>query len=161
MLPYTELNTQNPNTIFKITIYCTKCTNNTKILSKTPDVFESVRTNWTKSKKSNLYFVFCTRSIIHILHFCNFCNFCNFGNFVHFVLMEDRHVALTAQSAVYATWRVCGQYWRKCACVAREAATSTHAALAGTAPYRRQQPRRWPWRTPHLRAWPHCGTKER
>ena len=70
MFPYTE-NTQNPNPIFKITIYCTKYTNNAKIHSKIWKILN-------KSKVSKFYFVICIASIVHILYVLNFCKFCNF-----------------------------------------------------------------------------------
>ena len=58
---YIELNTQNPNTIFKITICYTKLTQNTKILST---FFEK-----SKNRKiSKCYFVFCINCIIHSLY---------------------------------------------------------------------------------------------
>ena len=71
-----QAKTQNPNTIFRITIYCTKYTNNTKRLS---NCWENVK----KSKKENI--LFCYRYKLHnsyfvvfvILYFCTFCIYSN------------------------------------------------------------------------------------
>ena len=43
LCPHIQLNTTNPNTKFKISIYCTKYTNNAKIHSKKHPIFQKVQ----------------------------------------------------------------------------------------------------------------------
>ena len=65
---YIELNTQNLNTIFRITIYCTKYTPNPKHFSFLLDFFENNQINTFVI----LYFVFCINTTIHTLFFLYF-----------------------------------------------------------------------------------------
>ena len=60
-----QSNTQNPNPIFNITIYGTKCTNN----AKTHSIFWKISNNF---KNIKLYFVIYIISIIHILYLLYF-----------------------------------------------------------------------------------------
>ena len=55
-----ELNTQNPNTIFKIQIYYTEYTKHAKIHSN----FLIILEKYKKSKIANVYFIFCINCII-------------------------------------------------------------------------------------------------
>ena len=66
---YILLNTQNPNTIFKTIIYCTKCTQNTKTPSNKTHCFRTDHKNLKSSKYSNYSFEFCIIYIIIILYF--------------------------------------------------------------------------------------------
>ena len=66
-----ELNTQNPNPIFKITIYYTKQTNNTQILSKS---LEDVG----KYRKDEKHILFYIMYKFHNLYFVIFVKFANF-----------------------------------------------------------------------------------
>ena len=97
------LTTQNPNTIFKITIYCTKQITNAKTHSKCWTIFEKIK------KIPNFYFVICTNYIIHILYFWIFCKFCNFGIFVLLNTLYYTCRSLTRVGLLHETVRRDGQ----------------------------------------------------
>ena len=61
---HTQSNTQSPNPIFKIPIYCTKYTQNAKILSKN-----------CKTKKQTFNFLFCYIYKLHNSYFAYFVYF--------------------------------------------------------------------------------------
>ena len=78
-----ELNTQNPNQIFKITFSFTKA-------PTMPNNFRFVQNIFFVKKErafSNLYFVLCINCIIHILYFLGIVVILGFGDFYINLLM--------------------------------------------------------------------------
>ena len=84
-----QKNTPNPNPIFKITIYCTRQTNNAKILSICCKSLKDVE----KQKPQFFYFITYIISIIHILYFVNFV-ILGFGDCCIFIFIYITRVGL-------------------------------------------------------------------
>ena len=77
-----ELNTQNPNLIFKITICFTK----------TPTMFKYFRNFGEKSQNYNKHIVLYINFMIHILQLWYFCKFWNF--WVLYIFLDNRRAAI-------------------------------------------------------------------